>query len=159
MKLKAVITDGTPEPVVSAMSSKEFASSFLTEVVSETLGAEDAFQRPAEYYVQVPDRTIFTGGGFGVELRLTGVSRNGRSAKQFHNALKRLHQIAEGVIYYALIRCTPGTSVQLFTVLELDGEIETSPGSGEYSRFIEHPAEWVTARPTENPVNEKTHGI
>lgn len=150
MKLKAAITDGAPEPVVAAMGSQVFANRFLNEVVAEILGVEDAAERPAEFYVQLPDRTVYTGIGFGVELRLTGVSRNGRKVSQFHKALAKLHQIASDKIAKAL-KGTACPQIQLFTVIMLDGDVETSPGSGVYSNVLEHPAEWVTATsPTED---------
>ncbi len=153
VKLKAVITDGAPKLVVAAMSSQVFANRFLNEVVAKILGAENALERPAEFYVQLPDRTIYT-RGLGVELRLTGVSRNGRKASQFHKALAKLHEIAKDALSNALKGRTV-YQIQLFTVLMLDGDIETSPGSGVYSNVLEHPAEWVTAtQETENPPTE-----
>jgi hypothetical protein len=159
VKLKAVVTEGTPEPVVEAIGSQVFATRFLTEVATDILGAKAALSRPAEYYVQIPDRSIFTGKNAGVELRLSGVSRNGRSAKQFHTALAKLHEIAKEMISNALSSdFNSGLCIQLFTVLMLDGDIETAPGSGEYSNVLEHPAELVEAKTTENPPNEKSHG-
>jgi hypothetical protein len=160
VKLKAVVTDGAPHPIVEALRTRRFATNFLVQVATEILGAENALERPAEFYVQIPDRTIYTGTGegFGVELRLTGVSRNGRKASQFHKALAALHEIAKDEIVKAL-NSSPGLRVQLFTVLMLDGDIETSPGSGVYSSVLEHVAEWIVAVHTENPVTEKTHGI
>jgi hypothetical protein len=148
VKLKAVVTDGAPEPVVAAMGSKFLAQRFLNEVVIDILAVEDARNRPAEFYVQFPDRSVFTEDGFGVELRLTGVSRNGRKASQFHNALQQLHEIAMDAIAIALKKSetNPEMHIQLFTVLMLDGDIETSPGSGVYSSVLEHPAELVSAR-------------
>ena len=160
MKLKAVVTEGTPHPVVEALRTRGFATNFLVQVATEILGAENALARPAEFYVQIPDRTIYTGTGegYGVEIRLTGVSRNGRKAAQFHKALAKLHEIAKEKMAKALNN-SQGLRVQLFTVLMLDGDIETSPGSGVYSNMLEHPAEWITAERTENPITEKTHGI
>lgn len=161
VKLKAVITDGAPQPVVEAMCSRGFTATFLVGVVQEILDAKDVLSRPAEFYVQHPDHTIYAGDGrFGVELRLTGVSRNGRTPKKFHDALKNLHAIAKEEIKLALQKCGPGSCVQLFTVLMLDGDIETSPGSGVYSNVLEHPAEWVTITPqNESPVTEKSPGV
>ncbi|MBI4812289.1 hypothetical protein HY798_02475 [Candidatus Falkowbacteria bacterium] len=143
VKLKAVVTEGTPARVFETMRSIRFVKSFLVEVATEILEAKDALARPAEFYVQTPDRTVNTENGFGVELRLTGVSRNGRTPKQFHIALKRLHEIARAEIAVALDDCIGGTKIQLFTVIMLDGDIETTPGSGVYSNVLEHPAEAV----------------
>ncbi|MBI2475327.1 hypothetical protein HYV69_02780 [Candidatus Uhrbacteria bacterium] len=141
------------------MSSKRFAMSFLVDVVTEILGPQSAIERPAEFYVQWPDRTVYTESGFGVELRLTGVSRYGRKASQFHKALAKLHDIAKNEIADALATSACGTRIQLYTVIMLDGDIETSPGSGVYSSVLEHEAEWVVAVRTENPITEKTHEI
>lgn len=161
VKLKAVITDGAPQPVEEALYSGEFAATFLVEVVQKLLGVTDAISRPAEFYVQHPDISIYAGDGrFGVELRLTGVSRNGRTPKQFHEALKHLHEIAKTKIKLALEKCGSDSCIQLFTVIMLDGDIETSPGSGVYSNVLEHPAEWVTGTPQiGNPPTERSQGI
>jgi len=142
MKLKAAMTDGMPGVIVEAMSSREFASSFLEQVVGEALGVEKPHLRPAEFYVQKPDFTINC-GEFGVELRLTGVSREGRKAKQFHDALKALHELARNALQQAVNVKGLQYKVQLFCVMMLNGDVETSPGSGVYSNVLEHPAEWV----------------
>ena len=74
-------------------SPEEYAAkkqSLLSQKVSlseKILGAKDPASRPAEYYVQVPDETICV-EGYGIEVRLTGVSRSGRKAAQFHAALR-----------------------------------------------------------------------
>jgi hypothetical protein len=68
------------------------------------------------------------------------VSRNGRKAKQFHDALKDLVRIVRGTIEAVL---QPGQNCQIFCVIMLDGEVETSPGSGHYSNNLESTPEWV----------------
>ena len=87
MKLKPAITRGVPESIVDAFGSEIFARAFLSEICEKILGAKDPASRPAEYYVQVPDETICV-EGYGIEVRLTGVSRSGRKAAQFHAALR-----------------------------------------------------------------------
>ena len=148
MKLKAAITEGTPESVVKAMGSKEFAGAFIKTICADILGATNAIYQPGPYYVQKPDMTVQVLGGksFGVELRLTGVSRRGRTAKQFHDALNALHDLATGMIREALEPVDKSMKVQLFTVLMLDGDVETSPGSGFYSNVLEAPARWIEAK-------------
>lgn len=148
MKLKAAITQGTPESVIEAMGSKKFALLFFKCVCAETLGATRPEARPAEYYVQVPDVTVNTGGYRGVELRLTGVSRAGRTPKQFHDALDVLHEIAGDMIRQALRSASEvnrHVNIQLFTVIMLDGDVEMTPGSGVYSNVLEMTPEWITA--------------
>ena len=147
MKLKAAITKGAPESVVEAMGSVSFAMAFLREICVNILGAENVLIKPAEYYIQEPDVTVNIGGGIGVELRLTGVSRNGRTAKQFHHALNGLHDLATETIRQALVlEGGAPPSIQLFTVLMLDGDVETSPGSGVYSSVLEASARRITIR-------------
>ncbi len=143
VKLKAVITNNAPIELFQAFSSADFARSFLRCVAEENLGATNTMERPAEYYVQEPDRSIATGPNIGVELRLTGVSRNGRKASQFHGALHALVDIAEDIISDVLTELKGSEEVQLFCVLMLDGDIETEPGSGVYSSVLETEAIWI----------------
>lgn len=144
MKLKAVVTQNVPECIMSAVGSPEFALAFLQGVVGGVFGVEDAAERPAEYYVQEPDRTICVGRA-GVELRLTGVSRGARKTSVFHKALKALHDLAKERLQSA-VNTLPGYRVQLYTVLMLDGDIETAPGSGIYSCVVEHDPEWIETK-------------
>ena len=148
MKLKSAITKGTPKRVVDALGSTEFASAFFFQVCEEVLGAEDAASRPAEYYVQDPDVTICT-GPFGIETRLTGVSRGNRKAAQFHKAIRVLHLLVKETVRDALRQeYTEGlVQIQVFTVIMIDGDIETAPGSGQYSNTLESEAEWVSSEP------------
>ena len=138
MKGKAVITRGTDEKVIVALSSKKFATSFLTEVLDECLGVYNPLARPAEFYVQEPDYTISIGED-GIEFRLTGSGRDTRTPAQFHKALKATHALIKSTIREVL---TSGR-IQLFCVIMLDGAIETAPGSGKYSNVIEADAEWI----------------
>jgi len=144
MQLKAVITRGAPEGLVEAFASELFAGNFLKQVVGACLGAQEPIKRPAEFYVQEPDRTVCVNGHIGVELRFTGVSRNGRKAKQFHAALTTLETLARQTISHALTSGGSLMKVQLFCVLMLDGDVETSPGSGQYSNVLETEAIWVS---------------
>jgi len=141
MKLKAAITEGTPQEVVDAFSSQEFAANFLQFVLPH-LGIKDALDRPAEFYVQRPDRTIAANRRCGVEVRLTGVSRGNRTAKMFHEALKTLDSLVKRTAYEALT--APEQSIQTFVVMMLDDEVETAPGSGIYSCVLEAEPSWQT---------------
>ncbi|MBI1961502.1 MAG: hypothetical protein HYS45_02270 [Parcubacteria group bacterium] len=122
-----------------AFSSEGFARTFLENVLVGCLGAKDPAERPAEYYVQEPDPMVTVGVCLGVELRLTGISRGGRTAKQFHDALKALKDLAARTIAENL----KVGRVQLFVVIMLDGDVETKPGSGQYSNVLESDAIWV----------------
>ena len=147
MKIKAACI-GTPKSVLEALSGGEFASKVLSEVIGEVLGVKDVFTRPAEYYVQYADEGPSASDGvMGVEVRLTGVSRNGRTPKMFHSALEVLgFNVAYTVRKFLLVR----KRCQIFCVIMLDGEVETTPGSGQYSSSLEGKAIWV-----EGEVNPK----
>jgi len=151
MKLKAVISNTAPKALFEAFKSPLFARKFLTEVVGEALGVENPLARPGEFYVQEPDPivAIDDSGVWGIELRLTGVSRNGRKAAMFHNALKALNNLARRTIAELFVSegDLSDAKVQLFSVLMLDGEIESAPGSGRYTNVLETPAEWVMHDP------------
>jgi len=140
MKIKAACI-GVPPSVVEALSGTEFASAALQDVIGEALGVGNVLNRPAEYYVQdadvgpAPKKSIM-----GIEVRLTGASRNGRTAKQFHDALRALQCIVEKTVMKTLER---GSKCQIFCVVMLDGDIETSPGSGVYSNCLESKPMWV----------------
>lgn len=140
MKIKAACI-GTPQDVADALSGSSFASEALSKVVGDALGVKDVLNRPAEYYVQTADvGPAPKEGVMGVEVRLTGASRNGRTPKQFYEAMALLVTIVNKVVAHAL----PGhMKCQTYCVIMLDSEIETFPGSGSYSRNLESNAEWV----------------
>lgn len=140
MKIKAACI-GTPKEVVDAFSSNPFVSTVLLRVVEKELGVMNVLSRPAEYYVQKAD----TGpapkeGVMGVEVRLSGVSRNGRTPKQFHNALSELVHIVKFTIEQ-IIDCDD--KCQIFCVIMIDGEVEVKPNSGVYSFNLESMPEQV----------------
>ena len=140
MKIKAACI-GVPPLVVEALSGTEFASAALQEVVGEALGVKNVLNRPAEYYVQFADAGPAPKKDMmGVEVRLTGVSRNGRKAKQFHEALRALECIVERTVMKTLDR---GKKCQIFCIIMIDGDMETSPGSGNYSNNLESEPVWV----------------
>lgn len=140
MKIKAACI-GVPPLVVDALSGTEFASEVLQEVIGEALGVKNVLNRPAEYYVQFADvGPAPKQGMMGIEVRLTGVSRNGRKAKQFHDALIALERIVEKMVMKTLDR---GKKCQIFCVIMIDGDVETSPGSGNYSSNLESEPVWV----------------
>lgn len=145
MKFKAAYTDGVPPGLVKVLESGEFALTLLRQISAECLGAVKPEDRPAEYYVQTPDVTICANGVLGVEMRLTGVNRNGRAASVFHNALKRLDQVVSKAVSAALREAACDIPIQVFAVIMLDDDIETSPGSGVYSSNLESEAHWVKA--------------
>ena len=133
MKIKAACI-GTPQEVVDAFSSNPFAASALM-AVGEKLGIHDILSRPAEYYVQKADVGPAPRKGImGVEVRISGVSRDGRTPKQFHDTLIEIVNI---------VRCTIEGRIgsedecQIFCVIMLDGAIEVSPSSGLYSVNVE----------------------
>ncbi len=142
MKLKAAITSSAPKRLFDEFGSVEFARRVMLEVLQECLGAKDPLVRPAEYYLQLPDRTVEVKKGcWGVELRLTGASRGRRRAQQFHTALSKLQEIAADLIKASL---NPRQEAQLFCVLMLDGDIED--GQGGYTSVLESNAEWVKGK-------------
>jgi len=146
MKGKAVVTRGIPDTVIRSLGGMDFIRQLLTKVIAEHLGAENPHGRPAEYYVQEPDYTVMVKHNvFGVEFRLTGVTRNGRTAAQIHKALRATHALVRAAIQLGLKAAKPACRVQMFCVIMLDAAIETAPGSRAYSNVIESDAEWVTA--------------
>lgn len=146
MKYKAAYTRGVPNQVIEALESNEFALALLREISAGCLGAEKPEDRPAEYYVQDPDPTRCANGKWGVEMRLTGVSRSGRSPRVFHKALEQLNALVCTTVATALKEAGSDQMVQVFVVIMLDGDIETAPGSSVYSSNLESPAVWVDAK-------------
>ncbi|MDD5318306.1 MAG: hypothetical protein PHF79_00585 [Candidatus Pacebacteria bacterium] len=140
MIIKAAIIGASPA-IQEALSGEKFAARVLSAVVGQALGVENVLDRPAEYYVQHADTAPSPKhGSWGVEVRLSGASRQGRTAKQFHTALEVLHTIVKDVVskaMYGTQRC------QVFCVIMIDGDVETAPGSGIYSNNLESRAEWV----------------
>lgn len=154
MKAKPVLTRGVPNALVTAFNSDQFACAVLGKIVGQCLGVSDVFNRPAEFYMQEPDYAVSGGGPMAVIMTLTGVSRDGRTAKQFHDALKALHEMTVDKVQTALDSEHPGYArVQVFTYIMLDGQVETAPGSGKYSNLLESEAVWVeTRKPAETLV-------
>lgn len=144
MKLKAAVTNGTPQCVIDMLSSGQFAMGFLVYVAERALGAVDTRQRPAEYYVQMPDLTVST-GKFGIEVRLTGVSRGSRTPEQFNCALEALHGLVSESVAEALRQAKSNESVQIFCVIMIDGDVPLPEDNG-YANMIEHKAVWVNSQ-------------
>ncbi len=140
MKIKACVIGGNFE-LHNFLSSSSFSLQVLTKVVQNVLKVENAVKRPAEYYLQNADvGPAPTEGMIGVEVRMTGISRDGRPASAFHQALRVLEQVVSETVIFAL---SSGTRCQIFCVLMLDGEIESSPGSGMYTSVLEGKPFWV----------------
>lgn len=138
MKAKAACI-GTPKGLVDYLSSTEFAAKLLTTVVGNALGVHDVLDRPSEYYLQNADEgPSASEGKMGVEVRLTGVSRNNRNSKQFKDASVILQTITKSAVKKHIPR---GQRCQVFTVVMCDKEVEIA--SGTYTATIEHEAEWV----------------
>ncbi len=141
MKLKAAITDGAPDELFVAFGAAWFAEAFIDRIATKLLGAKRAMSRPAEYYVQFPDRTIAVANcEIGIEVRLTGVSRAGRSPEVFYKMLEELQRLVRETAKQVL---PSNVKAQIFVVVMLDGDIEVQPGSGRYSSVLESEAVWV----------------
>ena len=143
MKIKACClgTDVKPR-IAGILSSTWFAQEVLTKVIGEALGVEDVLERPAEYYVQSAD----TGpagktGVMGVEVRLTGASRSGRTPKQFHAAILALDKVVKAAVVQEL---QGDEKCQVFCMIMIDGQIETQKGTGDYGNQVESKAVWVS---------------
>ncbi|MCL5794830.1 MAG: hypothetical protein M1338_00505 [Patescibacteria group bacterium] len=149
MKFKAVlsgINTAINPAIVKAMSSSQLAKKLIELVSGKCLGAANPLFRPSEYYMQWPDMAVAAiDGTMGVEMRLTGVSRDGREPKQFHEALRVLHEVTKDTLKQAMEESGCRESIQLFTAIMLDGEVPVDPKSGLYSNILEHPAEWIKA--------------
>lgn len=144
MKVKAAITEGAPEGLFETFGSKELGAEIMDEVCEDALGAE-AHGNPAAFYMQKPDETVNIDDEWGVELRMTGVSRGDRTEEQFNDALTRLHTIAKQAIAKVLKdnEDEDDRSVQLFTVLMIDGDVRTD--DGVWTNTHEKGPEWVSA--------------
>lgn len=148
-KIKAVVPGGGSDEskgLSRVFGGAPFAREVLDLVVGGCLGVEDPLNRPAEYYVQVPDETVYAGGKFGVVVTMSGVSRDGRTPKQFHAALMKLVDIATAYIRTALTNCKSTSRVQLFCVIQIDGQIELVPGKGAYGNQLESEAIWISTQ-------------
>lgn len=143
MKLKAAIRDDTgSDLLMHVFGSPGFAEAFY-DMLEDTFGIMNARGRPAEYYVQMPDRAITPmmdaeNGLRGVEVRLTGVSRAGRDPQVFVDALGQLEVVVERLLFNNLF---VGSSAQMFVVMMLDGEIPLPDGS--YASVLESKPGWV----------------
>jgi len=67
---------------------------------------------------------------------LASASRDGRKAKQFHAALTKLYGIVKETIE-ALFAIDEAADIQFFCVIQIDGQIELTPGSGTYGTQLE----------------------
>lgn len=146
MKFKAAITSRVPDSVKEALGSPEFAKSVIDRVAEKALGAQNTANRPAEYYMQAPDITINT-GRLGIEVRVTGVSREGRTAAQFERAIETLHWSYASTVKNTLIEIGSEESIQVFVVIMLDGDIDLPACcGGGWGSVMEHFAVWVSTQ-------------
>ena len=143
MKVKAVVpvvttaTGDKDQRLMNAFGSVEFAQRVLVGVIGECLGVERVLERPAEYYVQRPDQMVtLEGKPLGVVVTIGGASRDGRKAKQFHDGLGKLYGLVKETIEQ-LFALDETVNVQFFCVIQLDGQIELTPGSGVYGTQLE----------------------
>ncbi len=143
MKFKAVLVGNVPADLRNTISSVEFAKLLFNEIVGKVFGVPYPATRPAEYYMQQPDEGVSVHGSWGVIMNLTGVSRGNRPSKLFHEAIKRLHGPTAELVHKTV---GEGNQAQVFAAIMLDGDIETQPGSGQYSSVIESSAEWIDGR-------------
>lgn len=138
MKLSSTVIGPNIPSVAGTLSGPKFAKAVIEEVMANILGVKDALDRPAEYCVERSNTGASAHGDLcGVHILLNGVSRNGRESKVFHLALKALNALVQKNVFEAL---EPGGRCQVFVTIELDGEVETAPGSKVYSRFLESAA-------------------
>ena len=126
---------GTPSEVPDALSRQFFGQKVLVDVVEKGLGFTDVLSRPAEFCFLPAYRgpSAARRGLMGVQVQLAHVRRNGKTPKQFHKALQVFHKIVKDTVSNSL---GYGQKCQVMCIIELDGEIETFPGSGINSRFL-----------------------
>jgi hypothetical protein len=145
MKFKAVVVGPDDNIIVGDLMQKlgslDFATEVLQKVADKKLGFGNPLDRPAEAYLQLPDRGMSK--EIGVVMNLTGVSRDGREPKQFHEALQVLHDSTVSVIQEVMNRLEFTCGVQAWTTIMLDGPIPIDKDSGQYSSILESRAEWV----------------
>jgi hypothetical protein len=140
MKIKATITADAPPLLFSAFASQAFARTAF-EIIGKHLHVEEIEARPAEFFVQVPDCSAsMREGVWGVDLRLSNVSRGTREPKQFHKTVSELRNLGKTAIKAALPR---GARAQLFVTLMLDAAIPVAPGAEGYSNLVERGPVWV----------------
>ncbi len=145
MKIKFTMP-GEEEPAFSRLWDRKirrgFYREFVTQVLGEILGVKDALSRPAAYYPQKPDEMdTVVDGMFGLVLQLTGVSRDGRTAKQFQDAYKLA---AELVSHFVKSNIPRGTRVQVMVQFALDGAAECNANSpGTYTAIPDWAEFWV----------------
>ncbi len=142
MKGKAAISKGpVGERLAMSFGNEAFARGFL-EILEKCLGAKNTANCPAEYYVQEPNMTVSINGKTGVEFRLSGASRGGRTPQMFQAALKDLHHLCHMTIQKSLKENDFQTAqAQLFVAIMIDGDV--SDGKGGFSPILESKAEWV----------------
>ena len=145
MKIKCVISRHAPKNLWHLLDD-ESADQWWADVARATmarLGVKNALECPAEFYVQDADTTKqLQPGVFGVELRLTGVSRGTRELPSFIQAVQELFGHLAVRIQEALAGSTD--RVQLFVVEMVDKDVRSQDGS--WSQILEVPARWITAQ-------------
>jgi len=141
MKIKAACTNLTKE-LLEILSTQDFARLVLTRIYGECLGVENPCERPAEYYMQLPDICIPTSDKPGVEVRLTGAGASGRTSKQFQEALNMLGKIFADTIHRHLKSSNSNERIQLFIAIMVDTPVEIS--NGYRTNIPESKPIWIT---------------
>ncbi len=115
--------------LMAAFQGEEFARA-ACEVLAGLVG-DDV---PAPKSVEVN-----TDSEAGVMVKVTGLVRNGRTPKRFHDTFTifrgRVRKTIED-----LIAIDEAAEVPFTCAFDLDAEIETTPGSGQYGTRLEHSA-------------------
>lgn len=140
MKIKAVVSRKAPKAVHDATDDDAWCAEMLVATLTP-LGVTDALDRPSEFYVQDNDvAKQLKAGVFGVEVRLSGVSRLKRKSEQFTKAVK--------VLFAQYAQCIAGAldgtdvRVQLFVSEMINGDVQGEDGT--WSPILEVPAQWIT---------------
>lgn len=129
--------------LLEALYCKAFAAKIDAVVVSNVLGVEAAWG-PAEAYMQEPDWGIGIKDRErpGIEIRLSGVSRNEweRPEKCFAQAIAALVDLVRHEV--EAIFPAEGQPCQVYPVLMLDEPASREP-QGPKTTLMEGPAAWV----------------
>ena len=132
MKLKAVVNEGCPKDLVTALNN--LRNRVLTEVLERYLRVKPGSFGPAEFYVQNCDFAVSK--ELFCEVRLSGISvTSARAADDFRNARRELERIYTELIHQHLPQ---GQKMQLFVLVIADRPLTDGSPS-----LVEGNAMWV----------------